>query len=147
MRRDSDVYQDMPFASLKVLKFDQTAILWSRILKILFRKNDSYLTQTSDGGYALAGIYETNRKKLAIQFDLPGLANLIKILIFNGQKAWKARLWIWRNGYSKSRRWFEMGWKKGAKARWLSTALFRPKTTASWFGNMSGLSCCLIVLI
>jgi hypothetical protein len=89
---DSDVYQDMPFASLKVLKLDQNGnLLWSKNVKnFISRENDSYLTQTSDGGYALTGnIAEANPEKTPpYAYDsYPGLAKFDKDFNFEWAKS------------------------------------------------------------
>jgi hypothetical protein len=63
---DSDVYQDQPFASLKVFKLNSSGSLeWSKNIKnFISRKNDSYLIQAADEGYILAGdISEPNSEK------------------------------------------------------------------------------------
>ncbi|MDD5438478.1 MAG: hypothetical protein PHC70_05040 [Patescibacteria group bacterium] len=80
---DSEVYNDLPFSSLKVFKLDQNGkMLWSKEIKnFIARKNDSYLTQASDGGYVIAGnLGETNpEKELPYNFDTyPGLAKFDK---------------------------------------------------------------------
>jgi len=89
---DLDVYQDQPYASLKVFKFDQNGNLqWSKNIKnFISRKNDSYLISTPDGGYALAGnLTETNLEKSApYNFDTyPGLAKFDKNFNFEWAKS------------------------------------------------------------
>ncbi|MDD2758325.1 MAG: hypothetical protein PHD72_03055 [Patescibacteria group bacterium] len=77
---DSDVYQDMPFASLKVLKFDLNGNLqWSKNVKnFISRENDSYLISTPDGGYALAGnVAEPNSEKTP-PYDYDSYPGLVK---------------------------------------------------------------------
>lgn len=89
---DSDVYQDMPFASLKVLKLDKNGnLLWSKNIKnVISRKNDSYMVQTPDGGYALAGnLTEPNAEKdPPYDYDTyPGLAKFDKDFNFQWAKS------------------------------------------------------------
>lgn len=89
---DSDVYQDMPYASLKVFKFDLDGnLLWAKNIKnFIARDNDSYLVATSDGGYALAGnITEHNSENPApYDFDkFPGLAKFDKDFNFQWAKS------------------------------------------------------------
>ena len=89
---DPDVYQDQPYASFKVFKFDQNGSLqWSKNIKnFISRKNDSYLIKTADGGYALAGnLNETNPEKNApYNFDTyPGLAKFDKNFNFQWTKS------------------------------------------------------------
>jgi len=65
---DSDVYQDIPFASLKVMKMDQNGNLkWAKnIPNFISRENEYFLTTTADGGYAVAGdLTEPNTEKAA----------------------------------------------------------------------------------
>ena len=54
---DPDVYQDLPYASLKVFKFDKDGNLeWAKNIKnFISRKNDSYLIKSTNGGYAMVG--------------------------------------------------------------------------------------------
>ncbi len=80
---DSEVYNDLPFASLKVLKFDSKGNLkWSKNIKnFIARSSDSYLTTTADGGYALAGNFgqDNPAKEAPYNFDTyPGLAKFDK---------------------------------------------------------------------
>jgi hypothetical protein len=89
---DSDVYYDLPYSSLKVFKFDKNGdIQWSKNLKnFISRQNDSYLVQTTDGGYALAGnIGEANsEKEPPYDFDTyPGLAKFDKDFNFEWAKS------------------------------------------------------------
>jgi len=89
---DSAVYQDIPFASLKVLKLDKNGnLLWSKNIKnFISRENDSYLTQTLDGGYVLAGnLTEPNAAKEApYNYDTyPGLAKFDRDFNFQWAKS------------------------------------------------------------
>lgn len=91
---DSEVYYDLPFSSLKVLKFDAKGNLqWSKnISNFIARKSDSFLTQTADGGYALAGnLAQTNpEKELPYNFDVyPGLAKFDKNFDFKWAKSFE----------------------------------------------------------
>ena len=88
---DPDVYKDLPYASLKVFKFDQNGNLqWSKNIKnFISRKNDSYLIPTLDGGYALAGdLAQTNLDSPPYNFDkYPGLAKFDKNFNFEWAKS------------------------------------------------------------
>lgn len=89
---DPDVYQDQPYASFKVFKFDLNGnVQWSKNIKnFISRENDSYLISTPDGGYALAGnLAETNPEKNApYNFDTyPGLVKFDKNFNFQWAKS------------------------------------------------------------
>ncbi|MEK7065266.1 MAG: hypothetical protein AAB963_02370, partial [Patescibacteria group bacterium] len=143
---DSDVYQDMPFASLKVLKFDQNGnLLWSKNIKnFIARKNDSYLTQTSDGGYALAGnIAETNPEKaLPYNFDTyPGLAKFDKNFNFQWAKSMEGAPLDMAMAIPKADGGYEMGWKKWRQGAMAVHGFVQTKDNGFLvLGNMSGLS-------
>lgn len=114
---DSDVYEDLPFASLKVLKFDINGNLqWSKNIKnFIARKNDSYLVQTPDGGYALAGnIAETNPEKTApYNFDTyPGLVKFDEDFNFEWAKSMEGTPLDMAAAIPKAGGGFELGWKK-----------------------------------
>ncbi|MDD5626907.1 MAG: hypothetical protein PHW01_02800 [Patescibacteria group bacterium] len=89
---DSEVYYDQPYSSLKIFQFDQNGnIQWSKNIKnFISRKNDSYLIQAPDGGYALAGNFaETNSEKdPPYNYDTyPGLAKFDKNFNFEWAKS------------------------------------------------------------
>ncbi|MFA5061866.1 MAG: hypothetical protein WC526_01850 [Patescibacteria group bacterium] len=114
---DSDVYQDLPFASLKVLKFDKNGNLdWSKNIKnFISRNNDSYLIATPDGGYALAGnVTEPNAEKsLPYNFDTyPGLVKFDKDFNFQWAKSLEGTPLDMAAAIPKAGGGYEMGWKK-----------------------------------
>lgn len=114
---DSDVYQDMPFASLKVLKFDKNANLeWAKNIKnFISRESDAYLVATPDGGYALAGnVAETNlEKELPYNFDkYPGIVKFDKDFNFQWAKSMEGTPLDMAAAIPKAGGGFEMGWKK-----------------------------------
>ena len=143
---DSDVYQDMPFASLKVLKFDQNGnLLWSKNVKnFIARNNDSYLAQTSDGGYALAGnIAETNpEKSLPYNFDTyPGLVKFDKNFNFKWAKSMEGTPLPLAMAIPKADGGYEMGWKKWRLGAMAVHGFVQTKDDGFLvLGNMSGLS-------
>ncbi|MDD4271427.1 MAG: hypothetical protein PHF50_01335 [Patescibacteria group bacterium] len=114
---DSDVYYDLPYSSLKVIKFDKNGnVGWSKnITNFIARKSDSYLIATPDGGYALAGnITETNaEKKLPYNFDAyPGLAKFDKDFNFKWAKSMEGTPLEMAAAIPKAGGGYEMGWKK-----------------------------------
>jgi len=143
---DSDVYQDLPFASLKVLKMDQNGnLLWSKNIKnFIARENDSYLVATSDGGYALAGnIAETNPEKdLPYNFDTyPGLAKFDKDFNFEWAKSMEGIPLDMPMVIPKEDGGFEMGWKKWRQGAMSVHGFVQTKDSGYLIlGNMSGLS-------
>ncbi|MDP2944601.1 MAG: hypothetical protein Q8N57_03495 [bacterium] len=91
---DSEVYYDLPFSSLKVFKFDVKGNLqWSKnVSNFIARESDSFLTQTVDGGYALAGnLAQPNPEKDSpYNFDIyPGLAKFDKNFNFEWAKSFE----------------------------------------------------------
>ena len=143
---DSDVYQDLPFASLKVLKLDQDGnILWSKNIKnVIARENDSYLVATADGGYAFAGnIAETNpEKELPYNFDTyPGLAKFDKDFNFEWAKSMEGTPLEMATAIPKADGGFEMGWKKWRQGAMAVHGLVRTQDNGYLIlGNFSGLS-------
>jgi len=114
---DPDVYKDLPYASLKVFKFDQNGNLqWSKNLKnFISRKNDSYLISTPDGGYALAGnLTETNLEKSApYNFDTyPGLAKFDKDFNFEWARSLEGIPLEMAVAVTKPEGGMEIGWKE-----------------------------------
>lgn len=89
---DSAVYYDLPYSTLKVIKFDVGGnIKWSKdINNFNSRGNDSYFVPTPDGGYAVAGnIGEPNPTKTPpYDYDAyPGLAKFDKDFNFQWAKS------------------------------------------------------------
>lgn len=118
---DPDVYQDMPYASFKVFKFDQNGDLqWSKNFKqFISRKNDSYLMRTSDGGYALTGnLAETNKgKEKPYNFDTyPALLKFDKNFNFKWAKSLEGLPLEMATAIPKTGGGFEIGWKKVRQA-------------------------------
>jgi len=118
---DSDVYQNIPFASLKVAKFNQSGDLqWSKNVKnFISRDNDSYLIQTPDGGFALAGnLTEPNIEKAPpYNYDTyPGLAKFDKNFNFQWAKSLEGTPMELATVIPKADGGFEMGWKKFRQA-------------------------------
>jgi len=113
---DSDVYQDLPYASLKVFKFDQNGnVQWSKNIKnFISRKNDSYLIPTPDGGYALAGdLAQTNLDSPPYNFDkYPGLAKFDKNFNFEWAKSLEGIPMEMATAVAKPEGGFEIGFKK-----------------------------------
>ncbi|MFA4954014.1 MAG: hypothetical protein WC641_01755 [Patescibacteria group bacterium] len=114
---DSDVYQDLPFASLKVFRFNQNGDLrWSKNIKnFIARKNDSYLVPTADGGYALAGnMTEPNPEKTPpYNFDTyPGLVKFDKNFNFEWAKSLEGTPLDMAAAIPKADGGYELGWKK-----------------------------------
>jgi len=114
---DSDVYQDLPFASLKVLKFDQNGNLqWAKNIKnFSARDSDPYLISAPDGGYLIAGkLAETNPEKEApYNFDTyPGLAKFDKDFNFEWAKSMEGTPLQMAAAVPKAGGGFEIGWKK-----------------------------------
>jgi hypothetical protein len=114
---DSDVYQDLPFASLKVFKFDLNGNLkWSKNVKnFISRENDSYFIPTPDGGYAIAGnITEANAEKNPpYNFDTyPGLAKFDKDFNFQWAKSLEGAPLDMAAAILQPDGTYKMGWKK-----------------------------------
>ncbi|MDD5528329.1 MAG: hypothetical protein PHO56_05185 [Patescibacteria group bacterium] len=144
---DSDVYNDLPFASLKVLKFDLNGNLrWSKNIKnFISRKNDSYFIPTPDGGYAIAGnIAEPNpEKSLPYNFDTyPGLAKFDKDFNFQWAKSLEGTALDMATAIPKAGGGFEMGWKKVRQGASIVRGLIRTEDNGYLvLGNLSaGLS-------
>ncbi len=144
---DPDVYQDLPFASLKVFKFDLNGNLeWSKNIKnFIARKNDSYLIATPDGGYALAGnIAETNpEKKLPYNFDTyPGLVKFDRDFNFEWAKSMEGTPLDMAMAIPQEDGSFKMGWKKVRQGAILAKGLLRTEDNGylvlgQWFGGLS----------
>ena len=143
---DSDVYQDLPYASLKVFKFNQNGNLqWSKKIKnFIARKNDSYLVTTADGGYVLAGnIAETNPEKgLPYNFDTyPGLAKFDQDFNFQWAKSMESTPLDMAKAIPKTDGGFELGWKKMRQGAIVIHGLVRTQDNGYLIlGNLSGLS-------
>ena len=143
---DSAVYMDLPFASLKVLKFDVNGNLkWSKNIKnFIARENDSYFVTTADGGYALAGnIAETNpEKELPYNFDTyPGLAKFDKDFKFEWAKSMEGTPMEMATAIPQEDGGYKMGWKKWRQGAMAVHGLVRTQDNGYLIlGNMSGLS-------
>ncbi|MFH0815046.1 MAG: hypothetical protein V1902_03175 [Candidatus Falkowbacteria bacterium] len=141
---DPDVYQDLPFASLKVLKFNQNGdIQWSKNIKnFIARENDSYLVTTSDGGYALVGnISETNpEKELPYNFDTyPGLAKFDKNFNFEWAKSMEGIPLDMATAIPKADGGFELGWKKVRQGAIITKGMARTEDNGFLvLGQLSG---------
>jgi len=114
---DSDVYMDQPYTSLKVFKFDSSGNLqWSKNIKnFISRANDSYLIQTPDGGYALAGnIAETNpEKELPYNYDTyAGVAKFDKDFNFEWAKSLESTPLQMAAAIPNGSGGYTMGWKQ-----------------------------------
>jgi hypothetical protein len=143
---DSDVYQDLPFASLKVVKFDKSGnVLWSKNIKnFIARENDSYLVATPDGGYVLAGnIAETNpEKELPYNFDIyPGLAKFDKDFNFEWAKSMESTPIDIAAAIPKAGGGFELGWKKMRQGALVVHGMVKTKDNGYLIlGNIAGMS-------
>ncbi|MFH1192557.1 MAG: hypothetical protein V1655_03725, partial [bacterium] len=141
---DSDVYQDMPYASLKVFKFDQNGnIKWSKNIKnFISRASDTYLTATADGGYALAGnLAETNSEKdPPYNFDTyPGLAKFDKDFNFQWAKSMEGVPLDMAAAIPKAGGGFELGWKKVRQGAIITKGMARTEDNGYLvLGQLSG---------
>lgn len=141
---DPDVYQDQPYASLKVFKFSQNGdFQWSKNIKnFISRKSDTYLTTTADGGYALAGnIAETNpEKELPYNFDTyPGLAKFDKDFNFQWAKSMEGVPLEMAVAVPKPGGGFEIGWKKVRQGAIIAKGMARTKDNGYLIlGQLSG---------
>ncbi|MBI5732294.1 MAG: hypothetical protein HY982_02965 [Candidatus Magasanikbacteria bacterium] len=144
---DPDVYQDLPFASLKVFKFDKNGdIQWSKNVKnFITRASDSYLIPASDGGYALAGnIAETNpEKESPYNFDTyPGLAKFDKDFNFEWAKSMEGTPLDMAAAIPKADGGFELGWKKVRQGAIITKGMARTEDNGylvlgQWSGGLS----------
>ncbi|MFA4830638.1 MAG: hypothetical protein WC862_01915 [Patescibacteria group bacterium] len=144
---DPDVYQDLPYASLKVLKFDKNGnIQWSKNIKnFISRDSDTYLATAADGGYALAGnIAETNPEKdLPYNFDTyPGLAKFDKDFNFVWAKSMEGTPLDMAAAIPKAGGGFELGWKKVRQGAIITKSLARTEDNGylvlgQWSGGLS----------
>ncbi len=144
---DPDVYQDMPFASLKVLKFDQVGNLqWSKNIKnFISRKSVTYLTTTVDGGYVLTGnVTETNpEKELPYNFDTyPGLVKFDKDFNFEWAKSMEGIPLDMAAAIPKAGGGFELGWKKVRQGAIVPKGIVRTEdkgylVLGQWSGGLS----------
>lgn len=144
---DSDVYQDMPYASLKVFKFDRNGnVQWSKNIKnFISRKSDSYLIPTPDGGYALAGnLSEANpEKELPYNFDTyPGLAKFDKDFNLEWAKSMEGVPLEMASAIPKAGGGFELGWKKVRQGAIIAKGMVRTEDNGylvlgQWSGGLS----------
>jgi len=144
---DPDVYMDLPFASLKVFKFDLNGnLLWSKNIKnFISRENDSFLIPAPDGGYALAGnIAETNpEKELPYNFDTyPGLAKFDKDFNFQWAKSMEGTPLDMAAAIPKAGGGFELGWKKVRQGAIITKGMARTEdggylVLGQWSGGLS----------
>ena len=144
---DPDVYQDLPFASLKIFKFNQNGGLqWSKNIKnFISRKSESYLTTTADGGYALAGnIAETNpEKELPYNFDTyPSLVKFDNDFNFEWAKSMEGTPLDMAAAIPKAGGGFELGWKKIRQGAIITKGMVRTEDNGylvlgQWSGGLS----------
>ncbi|MCG2690639.1 hypothetical protein L6249_01015 [Candidatus Parcubacteria bacterium] len=147
---DPDVYQDQPYASLKVFKFNQNGDLqWAKNIKnFIARDNDSYLIPTPDGGYALAGnLTEINpEKELPYNFDTyPGLAKFDKEFNFEWAKSMEGTPLDMAAAIPKADGGFELGWKKVRQGAIITKGVARTEDNGylvlgQWSGGLSLMS-------
>ncbi len=147
---DSDVYQNMPFASLKVFKFDLNGDLkWSKNLKnFIARDSDSYLITTPDGGYALAGnIAQTNSEnEEPYDFDTyPGLVKFDEDFNFQWAKSMEGIPLNMAVALPKVGGGYEMGWEQVRQGAMLAKGLVHTDdggylVLGQWNGGLSLIS-------
>ena len=147
---DPDVYQDQPYASLKVFKFDLNGnVQWSKNIKnFISRTSETYLTSTSDGGYALAGnISEANpEKEPPYDFDTyPGLAKFDKNFNFEWAKSMEGIPLEMATAIPKTDGGFELGWKKIRQGAIITKGMTRTEDNGylilgQWSGGLSLMS-------
>ncbi|MDD4333196.1 MAG: hypothetical protein PHT51_03730 [Patescibacteria group bacterium] len=143
---DSEVYNDLPYASLKVIKLRQDgAIQWSKNIKnFIARKNDSFLMPTADGGFTLAGDFAQPNPENEPPYDFdkfPGLAKFDKDFNFKWAKSFEAIPLEMPTVIPKKDGGFEMGIKKIRQGAGLIAGSVRtPDNGYIVIGNLSSLS-------
>jgi len=143
---DSTSYQDLPFASLKVMKLDLNGNLkWAKNVKnFLARANDSYFVATSDGGYAIAGdMTEVNPEKtLPYNFDTyPGLAKFDQDFNFQWAKTLESTAIDMGEAIAQEEGGYKMGWKKWRQPACVIRGMVRTQDNGYMIlGSVAGLS-------